>query len=223
MPIDVKNTGLVRGAPRPFYPEGADEDVGLGTGGEILIAQSLPDLAITALSGDSWQVRATTAAAPVAAIPTTAALIGLWNGEPANGKSYVIDSVFLVTVANTAAIQAMSILANVSKQAVLTALANTLTPLPLYANRTYGGKARVDVAITLDGTNGVAANWNPLGSSVAAQNTPQIGTTLDIDVRGKIIIPPGGQLALTCLAGAATASSVHLGIRWHEVRLPIPV
>jgi hypothetical protein len=90
----------------------------------------------------------------------------------------------------------------------------------MLANRAYDGSARVAVGITIDADNGVAANWQPLGSSPAHQNTPQIGTTLDVDLKGKIILPPGGQLALTVLAGAATATSVQLGVRWHELVLP---
>jgi hypothetical protein len=45
---------------------------------------------------------------------------------------------------------------------------------------------------------------------------------VDVDVKGLMILPPGGQLALTALAGAATAASVQLGIRWHEMKLRIP-
>lgn len=192
--------------------------------GETLVAQGLPPNTMLTSLGRSYWASTTTAAAPVIAIPTTAALIGLWNGESgAQAKSYVIDSVFVVVVAATAAVQAVGILANVSTQGVQTALANTITPRGLLANRPYVGTARVAVGITLDATNGVAANWMPLGTSSAPSNTTQIGQTLDIDVKGEIIIPPGGQLALSVLSGAATASSVQVGVRWHELYLPAAV
>lgn len=212
--------GRVRHAEQTNYGNGADEQIQLDQEGSQLIAPTLPPLARRVSLGRSYWASTTTAAAPVTAIPTTAALIGLMNGENDDGPSYVIDSVFMFVVANTAAIQPLCILANVSIAPVLTLIADTIAPRALLANRKYRGNARVAVGITLDGTSGVAANWMSLGQSVAAQNTPQIGTAIEVNVGGGIVIPPKGLLGLSVLAGAATASSVQVGMRWHEVILP---
>jgi hypothetical protein len=188
--------------------------------GDQFVALGLPPLTAITAAGNSYWASTTTAAAPVVAIPTTAALLGLWNGEPDTGKSYIIDSIFLVQVAITAAVQNVGLLVNISQAQIPTAIANTITPRPLRAGLPYRGAARVAVGITLNATDGVAANWMPMGLTPSPSNTLQIGTVIDYDVAGRIIIPPKNQLSLTALAGAATASSVQLGVRWHEAILP---
>lgn len=218
--MDANVFGKVRGSQQPNFAEGSSQPLSLNSRGEQITVQGLPANAQLVSAGSSYMARTTTATAPVTAIPTTAALLGLWNGEPDNGKCYVVDSFFVVIVGPTAAVQAMSILANVSTQRVDTAIANTIAPVPLKGNRPYNGQGRVAVGITLDATNGVAANWYPWGSSGTPVNTTQVGQCLDVPVNGAIIIPPKGQLSLSVLSGAATASSIQVGVRWHEVILP---
>lgn len=218
--IEARVMMEVRGSAQPNWSEGCEQQPLLTNHGHQLVTQGMPDLTAIVSRGSSYWASTTTAAAPVTAIPTTAALLGLYNGEQDNGKSYVIDSVFVVQVAVTAAIQNVGILANLSMAQITTAIANTITPRPLRANAAYRGNARVAVGITLNATDGVAANWLPIGSTGAGQNTLQIGTIVDIDVKGGIIVPPKGQLSLSALAGAATASSIQIGVRWHEVILP---
>jgi hypothetical protein len=211
--VSVRNSNI------PDFADGDRQPLLGNKRGELLVAAGLPPLAEVVSRGNSWFVMGA-AAAPVVATPTTASLLLLWNGSA--DRVYVIDSVFLVQVVITAAIQNVGILANVNTQKVTTAPTKDLTPLALYGGRKYSGDAVVDEGATLDATNGAAANWMPLGSTGPGQNTLQIGTIVDVDVKGLIILPPGGQLALTALAGAATAASVQLGIRWHEMKLRIP-
>ena len=213
--MDTKPQFPVRGS-RPNFGEGTTVPGYVNNGGELLVAAGLPAYTQLVSRGDSWWASTTTAAAPVVAIPTTAGLIGLWNGD--SEKSYVIDSVFVVVVAATAAVQATGIMANISTSPVLAAIANTIAPRPLFANRAYAGNARIAVGITLDAANGVAANWMQIGGAIPGINTTQVGSQVDIDIGGKIILPPTGQLALTAVSGAATASSLQIGFRWHEVR-----
>lgn len=209
----------VRTADVPFYASGSKRSPLMNHRGELLVAAGLPPLAELASRGQSWWVKGA-AAAPVIATPTTASLLLLWNGSA--DKVYVIDSVFVVQVVITGAIQNVGILGNVSTTRVTTAPTKDLTPRPLFANRAYSGDAIVDEGANLDATNGVAANWQPLGSTGPGQNTLQVGTVTDVDLKGLIVLPPGGQLALTALAGAATAASVQLGMRWHELLLKLP-
>lgn len=203
-----------------YFGNGVEIETTLHPDGGQVMAASLPPLTRRVMYGNSFQVATTTAAAPVVAIPTTAALIGLYNGEPDNGKCYVIDSVFVVQVVVTAAIQNIGILGNVSQAQIPTAIANTLTPRSIRGGIGYRGAARVAVGITLNAADGVAANWFPIGTTPSPSNTLQIGTIVDADCRGMFIIPPKGQFSLTALAGAATASSIQIGVRWHEVMLP---
>jgi hypothetical protein len=218
--MDVTIKGTVRGSAQPNFGEGVEAPIQLNNRGEQLVAMGLPPLTSLVNRGASWWASTTTAAAPVVAIPTTAALIGLWNGEPDSGKSYIIDSVFVVQTAVTAAIQNVGILANVSQAKIPTAIANTITARPLRGGASYGGAARIAVGITLGGLDGVAANWMPCGLTPAPAASLQIGTIVDVDLKGKIIIPPGNQLSLSALAGAATATSIQIGFRWHELLMP---
>jgi hypothetical protein len=222
MPIEAKILYNVRGSVQANYAEGHDEQAMINTRGEQIIVQGLPPLSQIVKAGNSYQASTTSAAAPVVAIPTTAALIGLWNGEPDNGKTYVIDSVFCFTVASTAAQQANTILANISQAQIPTAIANTITPRPLRANMPYRGAARIAVGITLNATDGVAANWFPIGSNgpLIAGATNNIGSCTDIDCKGMFLIPPKGQFSLTVISSAATATSVQVGFRWHELVVP---
>lgn len=221
--MDATIKAVVRGSQQPFFPEGADEQPQMNHRGELIVAQGLPPNTTLVMAGNSYWAGTTTAAAPVVAIPTTAALIGLWNGEPDNGKSYVVDSVWVVHVVITAAVQNIGILGNISQAQIPTAIANTITPRPLRGNLPYRGAGRIAVGITLGALDGIAANWVPLGSTGPGQNTLQVGTIVDVDLRGGIIIPPKGQFSLTALAGAATASSIQIGFRWHELALPAVV
>ena len=215
----MENTILlpVRGTV-PNYGEGVEQQPMMTSAGEQLVAQGLPALASIVAAGDSWIAR-TTALAPVIAIPSTAALFALYNGEAQ--KSLIIDSAFLVVVVVTAAVQGHGLLANISTAKSTSAPSGTaLTPLPMLAGRTFSGAEQALHTATLTAAaGGAATNWFPIGSGTVPSNTLQIGSCIEVPL-GNIIIPPGGIFALTALAGAATAASVHVGCRWHKRILP---
>jgi hypothetical protein len=214
----------VRTAVEPAYGEGDDAQPLIGLRGEQLRTFGLPPLTQLVSHGNSYQVMATTAVAPVIAIPTTAYLLALYNNEPDCGKSYIIDSVFAVKRVAAAADQCPGILVNVSLQPIRTAIANTLIPRCLSGNRVgYGGCARVAVSSTIaPGDGGVASNWFPAGPSGhqitgAAAN---IGSSIEIDCKGRYIIPPKGQFSITVLSSVLTTVTYSCGLRWHEAILP---
>lgn len=218
--MKVESQLLVRGSQQPNYAEGDEVQIAGNSRGAAMVANDFPLLTTIVAAGNSYWASMASGGAPVTAIPTTAALFGLYNGEPDNGKSYIIDSIFAVQIVITAAIQNIGILANISQAQITTAIANTITPRSLRGNLPYRGAARVAVGLTLNASDGVASNWMPIGNTGPGQNTLQIGTVVDVDVKGLIIIPPKGQLSLSALGGAATAASVLLGCRWHEAILP---
>lgn len=212
----LKIAGRVRGTAAGNYPENReDEQLHINNRGDQIVAQGLPELTEVTRLGQSFTVITATAAAPVIAIPTTAALLSLWNGEPDNGKSYIIDSVFAVKVANDASASAMAMLAMLNVGKIATAIANTLTPRGTIG-QVYNGTGRVAV-----GTTVVNDGWFPLGQNAtsAPTATVSIGQAIDIPLRGLYIVRPGYQFNLSVLAAVATASSVQLGIRWHETLL----
>src|SRR5882762_2664106 len=106
----------VRGLVAGNYPENReDEQLHLNSRGDVLVVQSMPNLAEVVRLGDSWQTKTTTGTAALTALPTTTPGICLWNGEPTGlmGKCYVIDSVAVdvrvvdVTQAGTLSLFAM--------------------------------------------------------------------------------------------------------------------
>lgn len=221
----MKSTVLckVRSGLEVQYPEAVDEQPLIDMRGQRAVAQWLPPLTQLVSAGRTFQARSTTGAAPVTAIPSTACLLGLWNGEPDNGKSYIIDSVFAMRITTAAAFQEMTILTNCSIQRITTAIANTIIPRCMSGMRIgYGGNARVAVGVTLAAADGGATtNWHPVGNNHnISGGAANLGGTREVDVRGRYIIPPKCQFSLSVIAPVATASSVVVGVRWHEAVLP---
>lgn len=185
---------------------------------ELIVTQGLPPLTeLSRFAGSYWAKSA--ASAPVTSVPTTASLLTIYNGNPDGGKSVVIDSLFMEVVAVTAAIQGWGIMVCLSK-VVQSVQAQSIIPNCTVAGRnTYGGNVTIGTQ-AMDAVSGVVGNWMPIGSSPSPQNTLQIGTTIDFDVKGLLIIPPKHSMGMTVLAGAATASSIQVGVRWHELMMP---
>jgi hypothetical protein len=89
----IKIAGRIRGLFAGNYPENDEEQQPhLNNRGEQIVAQGLPELTEVVRLGDSWQINSTTGQAALTALPTTVAGLTIYNGEPANGKCYAIDS-----------------------------------------------------------------------------------------------------------------------------------
>src|SRR3990167_4677865 len=128
--MDTKTMVAVAGAKNPpNYGNGTDVRISATNRGEVLTVAGLPPYTRLVSAGQSWSAKTATAAAPVTAIPTTASLIQLWNGDPA--KSYVMDSAFILVTAATAAVQAYGLLMNIGTAPVVAAIADTIAPLPM--------------------------------------------------------------------------------------------
>ena len=84
--------GRVRGLNPGSSPENKeDEQFHICPTGDQPTVQGLPELTEIVRLGNSWQMMGA-ASAGLTAVPTTAGLLTLWNGEPDNGNIYVIDS-----------------------------------------------------------------------------------------------------------------------------------
>jgi hypothetical protein len=103
--MDVKVIGRIRkvlegvdaGAP------GDDEQLALTPQLEQLIAMGAAPYGEIVRLGRAFKVGTATAVAAVVAIPTTAAMLQLYNNEPDGGRSYVIDWIGASGVVKTAA------------------------------------------------------------------------------------------------------------------------
>lgn len=162
-----------------------------------------------------WHARVTTAVAPVAALPTTAAHASLWNGyEQGSGKCLVVLSVGTLVTTSAAAAINLGLAAHVTT-ALVTSMAGTAasTIAPLTGNDSYGGSAQFKSAVTIvnDGL------WHPVAPSIVCANTATLMLTTEADVAGRYVIKPGQQFSLASLCNAAGLAVCQPWIVWAEV------
>lgn len=213
----MKIAGRVRGFFAGNYPENReDEQLHINPRGDQIVSLGLPALAELVRLGDSWQVKNVTAAAALTAVPTTTAGLTLWNGEPATGKVYVIDSIAVAEIVVDATQQNQLAIWCMNNKTPVTAPTDAASPIASLSGKTYGGKARTVVGGTV-----VNDAWFPVGNSVPGAATVAGGSwrTTDVPLNGMHIVPPGGAFNLAASKIAATASQLHFTIRWHEVQI----
>lgn len=213
----IKIAGRVRGLFAGNYPENReDEQFHVNSRGDQIVSQALPERTEIVRLGDSWQVMTSSAQAPLTALPTTTGALNLWNGEGANGKSYVIDRVQVSEiVVDATQSNSTAVFACLVRPPVATPTDAALTIRSL-SGRTYGGRARTTAAasVTNDG-------WFPIGTSapMAAAAAGSAWKVTDIPLNGLYIVPPGGQFCVAAVKVAATAGQCHFSIVWHEVQM----
>ena len=220
----AKLLGSCRRLILPDYAEGEPgQTIALNSRGEALVSQGLPERAELVRLGSSWGAQIPTGSAFtfVAAWPTTRAELVLFNGEPATGKSYVIDRCWLSNITSEAAAQPYSLLGQlVSRVPALTAPTNNTAILKQALNGNklaYTGNA----LLALANTSFCAANqWFPLGTGNESPMTTNLGASLEALCYGRYIVPPGAVFGLAGIAGTAAGTAI-LGVEWHEVQLPL--
>ncbi|SRR5258706_8498632 len=220
---DDSNKAIVIGGIPIIFPQNTVGEMTINGRGEQRIAIALPPLAELVRLGGSYKVRTSAAFAALTAIPTTVAAFSIYNGEAVGGLSYVIDRVFAVEIVADATQQnQLSVWAMINKiSTVFTPVVDTLAAN--IRNLTgkggaYGGKARVAVGATV-----VDDGWMPIGQTQpgTAAIAGAIWRTSEIPTDGEYVVRPGSQFNLHCAKAAATASQMHIGIRYHEVQLDL--
>lgn len=214
----VKIAGRVRGLFSGNYPENNEEEqMHVNNRGDQIIAQGLPELAEIVRMGDSWQILSA-AATGLTGLPTTTSGWSLWNGEPAGGKTYIIDSVAVFKVViDTTQIDQLGLFVCNNRPPVTAPTDAAINPSGLSGKR-YGGNMKFAAAVTV--TND---GWFPAGTSPVCSAT--IGGTAwqvtDVPLRGLYLVPPGGMFSLAAVEVTATASKLRAVIRWHEALLAL--
>lgn len=170
--------------------------------------------------GQSWNAHIATASAFtfVAALPTTRAELVLFNGEPAGGKSYILDSAWVLGITSMAAAGSIALIGQhvPAATAPTDAGANVLTTSRI--GKTYGGNAKRALAQTTMTTD----KWELLNTSNnGGAATAQIGLAAWADLYGGWILRPGDMFGLNAVAGTAAGTAI-AGITWHEMLLPMP-
>ncbi len=204
---------------RQRFTGGNDNGVEPGADAQknLLVASGNPSYAEVRRRGEGWTVQTTTLFAPLVAIPTTTAILELYN----NGQRLlVVSDLFAMHVLATAVVQTHAIYAGITtkkKSPTLTALVvNSLSGKEL---KTTSVDSEL---VTGVGTTIISNGWRPWGG---LQNfnlgaaTP--GESWSVPVDGKLVVPPGASLVLHVAGALATASSFQMGcdFDWVSARL----
>jgi hypothetical protein len=197
---------------------GDEEQITLNEQLEQLVAFGASPYGEIVKIGRAFELHTTTAVAAVVAVPTTAALLGIWNGEPDGGRSLVIDRVWALMAASAATAGQATLIGAAGQTRVATIA--TPTTLAINALNSNGGKdTKISQSVSgLDAVTGVAGNWRALPGQTGGQHpgaaaTP--GVYINSEVNGRIIIPPGRQFGVHVFADAV-GSTFTVGIEWHE-------
>lgn len=194
-----------------------DEQFVINNRGDQSVAQGLPELTELVRLGGSWQVNLTTGVAAVTGLPTTAAMMSLYNAEPGGGKCYAIDSFGYAEGVTDATQNDSSIVIAMCNKAPTTVQTNGFTPRSLSGRSGYDGKACVTSGPTV-----VNDGWNYHGGTVTPV-TVFAGTlwrVTECQVRGLYLIPPTGGFNMHVIKSAAAAASQCFPfVRWHEVQV----
>ena len=206
--------GVVRKRAIPDYNDGSTSQVAINARGDLLVANSMGSRTEVTRLNASWSCQIATASAftNVATMPTTRAELAIYNGEPSSGLSYVIDSIWFLSLTSITAAANVSVIYQVGFVTALTDAAAHLINSPTGA--VYGGRARRAVAVTT-----MTANKWVVAASSSACAAASIGTGVVANIDGGIILPPGATLGVNAVVGTATGTSL-MGVSWHEMKLP---
>jgi len=184
--------------------------------GNAYIAQALPPYAVLCASGASVRVDCTTAVAAVAAIPTTTAMLTVWNGDAT--KSYIIDRLYAPQwEGNSTTMASIAIIYCLHPVGMVQPGAQDLTPKKLNGNGNYGGNAWCDVGHTVVNNGWVTAGGMTLGTH-ADDAVPGAAYVANID--GRVVLPPRAGLSMVVVTDRI-ATKVKCGMSWFEVDLDI--
>lgn len=213
----------VRANARRNYSGSASEEFDMNRGGDLLVAQALPDRASIVSMGGSWVTQTLTASArvPVAVIPTTTSDFSLYNGSTAaQGISLVIDSVFYIVQTSSGAADFYSLLG----QIVGPGVAAAPTPHASIVSSMNGKGIGYPGLVTrgLGAATALTNQWFALGSTQnSSALTATAGVTMDFDLFGKYIVQPTGSFFIAGMSSTGATGKLVIGVRWHEIVLDL--
>lgn len=223
MPLVSKITGRIRGLFAPNFPEGREDELFAQTNrGDAIVAQGLPELTEIVRLGGSWQIASTTGQAALTALPTTVAGLSIFNNEPANGRSLIIDSFgsweAVVDVTQT---DATALFAMLNQRGSTAPSAGTVET----AARSLSGRiSNQSNVVARRGGTVVNDGWFPhglVGPQLAAAAAGSAWKVNEAQVRGLYIVPPQGAFSIQAVKVAAAAAQQFFFIRYHEAQIII--
>lgn len=151
--------------------------------------------------------------APVQAIPTTTATLGLFNNDTNNnGMALVVDWLNVFLGSGTAAIGATVMITVAKPTNAPTAHAANYAAGPL-SGSSNGSKALWGTALTLP----AGAVWTAVASTQQAAGANVGQGDNFIDFGGRVVVPPGFALGIAILSGAGTTPLYGVSSQWSEV------
>lgn len=201
---------------------GDDEQLVLNEQLEQLVALGASPYGEIVKIGRAFETKSAAALAAVVAVPTVVNMLSIWNGEPDNGRSLVIDRVWGLNVVSTAVASQCTLIGCLGQTRVQAIAASAFAKNALNGNAGNDTKVIASIA-NLDAVTGVVANWRVLpgqtgGLKTGAAATP--GYFANSQVDGRIIVPPGRLFAMHVLANVIGETFIG-GIEWHERKLTL--
>ena len=189
---------------RVINPDGLEEDVKGTVGGAIYTV----DLArIWAAKGYGWSAMATVAVASLIVRPDTTAIVTFFNNT---AKNFVIERVFthnLVSIADGN----FSIWICVHP-AGMTAPTNDIT----VRNNLNGAYPAGTEGIFDNGATVVDDGWFPWGNGGTTVTATMPGTSAEVEIAGRIVIPPTAAISLSAVAQTAVVTQA-MGLTYYSV------
>jgi hypothetical protein len=216
MASKINILAYIRRATAPIWAEGNDQPIVANERGEVCVVQALPPIAELVRLGNSYFVVGT-GVAPVVALPTTAAHLSLWNGEPPGGKSYLIDAIGTAVTTTSAAAVNLGLGVQLNVTNPITNPTGAIAIKSLSGKANYGGKgnAKASLAVTNDSA------WHQVGTELVCANASNLTLNVEYPVYGRYIVPPQGMFSLASLANAVSTLICTPIIFWHEVQLTL--
>lgn len=214
MATNVQLQGEVLGASRQAFGDGTSKNIQLNKQGAQLAALSLPVNGEVARIGNTFVAGTATPVAPVAAMPTTAAHLALYNPST-NTKALFIHRVTAYCVVSAAAVLQACLAAHMTTVAVSTLTGTAASGIKSISGGAASSVAQIFSAVTTV-NNGV---WHPIGvSQNFGAQTATIAMALDSgDLGGLYIVQPGMHLDLAVLAQSAGSATFSTFVTWSEI------
>lgn len=200
---------------------GTEKSLECSESGALFTAQGAAPSEELGRNGTLFTARSITAAAGVISLPTTAAIVSLFNTAASGGKSAVIDAIFAVAIAAHTTLGQSGMIFVLGQ----TSVASNAGALVIRKMNGLGPTSdsvclAADSATALDAETGVAIGWVPIGPTVNAGVVSLPGVVLYVPVDGRIIVSPGHLFGVNVMT-SNVQNTFQCGILWHERQLTL--
>jgi len=206
-----------------FYPQVPTTALAFSTSQQFLSQSGLGGLKVSNIEPSrhklaeagriySWSSATATAKAPVTAIPTTAAIFALWNGNTAASTLQLsILGIGYFQVSGTAGLGA-ALIAGVTgtSQTAVTSATNAIKGSCSGSTRTSAATFGTDITL------GATPSWAIWGGT----NQPaavQVGAGVYVPINGELLVPTGCCLGMSVLSPAGTNALYGMSVIYAEI------